>query len=564
MRVSWLAVALLLHIALATAYAIATPAFEGPDENSRYEYAQHLANAGKLPLAPALAQARGLPQTDGVLLAHDPPAYYALLAGALLATGADAAIFAPRLNPRFGAPDDPARFLRFEHGSTQGEGPLRLLRLISVAIGALSIVLVHRLGRACCPTNARVADLAALLVACLPMWSFLHGVVHSDTMATALACGTLLALTRWLDGTTRSGRAGVGLGLLLGLGLATKLSTLFLLPLAAAVAVAVLRRDRSRWPAIAAALLVAAAIALPTLLRNHALYGDALALGVHDATFTPIPPEARSNWLFFGYLPTIFPSLFGRFGWFALPPAELLVWIGALATALAVAGWLRGRRNAHVRLPVRHRALLLAALLLVFAATTHFNWSAAQPQGRLLFPAIGPAAVLLAAGMLQLAHGWRGRLGFALALPATAVWVFVGWFLPAFDPALAPAPAWHRSVVDARRPDAARATIAWQIGDLPPTATPPTLRWSEPAAPPDARYALYAHDEHGRVWLAAFEWGGGALALAGGEAVMPDAAFGLLPTDRDVLLTLRRAPVGAGDDPAALPHSPPLRYRRLR
>jgi hypothetical protein len=564
MRVSWLAVALLLHIALATAYAVATPAFEGPDENSRYEYAQHLANAGKLPIAPALAQARGLPQTDGVLLAHDPPAYYALLAGVLLATNADATIFAPRLNPRFGAPGDPARFLHFEHGSAQGEGTLRLLRMVSVALGALSVWLVHRLGRACCPTNARVADLAALLVACLPMWSFLHGVVHSDTMATALACATLLALTRWLDGAVRSARAGAGLGLLLGLGLATKLSTLFLLPLAAAVAGAVLRRDRSRWPAIAAALLVAAAVALPTLLRNHALYGDALALSVHDATFAPIPPAARPNWLLFGYLPTIFPSLLGRFGWFALPPAEPLVWTSALVALLAAAGWLRGRRDAGARAPVRHRALLLATLLLVFAATTHFNWSAAQPQGRLLFPSIGPAAVLLAAGLVRLSHGWRGRILGALALPATALWVFVGWFLPAFDPALALAPAWHRSVVDARRPDAARATIAWQVGELPPTATPPTLRWSEPAAPPDASYALYAHDEHGRVWLAAFEWSSGWLALAGGEAVMPDAAFGLLPTDRDVLLTLRRAPVAADDDPAALPHSPPLRCRRLR
>jgi 4-amino-4-deoxy-L-arabinose transferase-like glycosyltransferase len=388
--------------------------------------------------------------------------------------------------------------------------------------------------------------------------------VHSDALATTLACAALLALVRQLDGDARGVRAGAGLGLLLGLGLATKLSTLFLLPLAGGVAVVVLRCDRSRWPAVAAALAVAAAVALPTLLRNHALYGDALALGVHDATFAPIPPEARLPWLFFGYLPTIFPSLLGNFGWFALPPARPLVWAGGLVVALALAGWLRGRRDAAVRTPVRHRALLFAALLLVFAATTHFNWKAPQPQGRLLFPAIGPAAVLLAAGLLQLAHGWRARRAVALALPATALWVFVGWFLPAFDPALAPAPAWHRSVVDARRPDAARATIGWQVGELPPSATPPLLRWSDPTAPADARYALYAHDEHGRVWLAAFEWSSGALALTGGEAAMPDAAFGLLPTDRDVLLTLRRAPVAAGDDPAALPHSPPLRLRRLR
>lgn len=563
MRVHWLAVALLLHLALATAYAVATPAFEGPDENSHYEYAQHIANAGALPLAPGLATARGLPQTAGAQLAHHPPAYYALLAAVLVATRTDATVFSPKLNPRFGQPDAAARHLKFEHGSGQGEGVLRLLRFVSVALGAVSVWLVHRLGRVCCPANARVADVAALLVACLPMWSFLHGVLNSDALATTLAAATLLALARWLAGDARGVRAGAGLGLLLGVAFATKLTTLFLLPLAGAVAAVVVRRDGRALAAVAAALATAAAVAAPLLLRNLDLYGDALARNVHDAAFAPIPPEARPNWLLFGYLPTIFPSLLGRFGWFSLPPAPLLAWTGLAVVALALAGWLRRRLPAAGRAEVRHRWLLLGALLLVFAGASHFNWTAPQPQGRLLFPAVGPAAVLLAAGLVQVSHGWRWRSAGAVALPATALWVFTAWFLPAFTPGLAPAPGWHRSLTDARLPDARATAIAWQDGELPPSATPPTLRWSAAEAPADAGYALYAHDDRGRVWLAAFEWSGSTLALRGGTATMPAAAFALLPTDRDVLLTLRRAPVAADDDPAALPHSPPLRFRRL-
>lgn len=563
MRVSWLAVALLLHVAFATAYAVATPAFEGPDENSHYEYAQHVANAGKLPLAPGLAQARGLPQTAGAQLAHHPPAYYALLAGVLVATGTDATVFAPKLNPLFGAWEEPARFLKFEHGSGQGEGVLRLLRLVSVALGALSVWLVHRLGRACCPTNARVADVAALLVACLPMWSFLHGVLNSDVLATTLSCASLLALVRWLDGDFRGVSAGAGLGALLGLALVTKLTTLFLLPIAFVVAVVVLRRDRRHVAGIATALATAAVIALPVLLRNQQLYGDALARSVHDAAFAPIPPEARLDWLLQGYLPTIFPSLLGHFGWFALPPAMPMVLLGAAVVALALAGFLRSGRDRAAATPLRHRALLAGALALVFAGTTQFNWSAPQPQGRLLFAAVGPAAVLLAAGLVQLSHGLRGRVGFVLALPATALLVFVGWFGPAFAPGLAPAPAWQRALTNARPAADATPGIAWATNELPPSATPPTLRWRDATAPTGTRYALYASDDHGRVWLAAFEWSGGALGLTGGEAAMPDAAFALLPKDRDVQLTLRRAPVAADDDPTQLPTSPTLRFRRL-
>jgi hypothetical protein len=151
MRRSLLWLALLCHLALATCYLLRTPSFEAPDENSHYEYGWFLANARELPLAPSLGQQRGLPQTASAVLAHHPPLYYGLLAVTLAASGQRDAIFAPRRNPRFGDPAFPGRRLNFEHGSGQGDGPLRLLRALSVLLGAITIVAVHRLGRRCCP-----------------------------------------------------------------------------------------------------------------------------------------------------------------------------------------------------------------------------------------------------------------------------------------------------------------------------------------------------------------------------------------------------------------------------
>ncbi|MCU0863787.1 MAG: glycosyltransferase family 39 protein [Planctomycetes bacterium] len=572
----WLA--LLCHLVLAGSYAAMTPSFEGPDENSHYEYAQFLAHAGTLPLAPGLAAARGLPQTDGAVLAHHPPLYYALLAGMLRALGRADTVFGPLEHADFGNPASPARHLHLLHGNGQGEGVLLLLRLLSVALGAMTIVCVHRLGRRCCPNAPRVADLAALLVACLPMFSFLHGVLNSDVLATTLAAAVLLRLVKLLQTERIRARTGLLLGALLGAALLTKLTALFLLPLTALTfAVAWWqRRDRTgdRGPLVAAGVLTLVA-ALATsgwwFVRNAQLYGDPLALSVHDAAFQPIPPELRWSYLLGtepwpasvpSFLPTVFTSLLGQFGWFSLPPPRALLWLAATVTALAAVGIALAtvpRQRKHWPRPAW---LLWVAALLVFAGTAQFNWKAPQPQGRLLFPALGPAAVLLAAGLVQLSASLRWRRWLLPLLPATALVVLFGWFRPAFAPQLAPAPAWHRALVgDIVTPPNA-PTLRWAIGLPAASVAPPTLRWEDPGAPADTRYTLYAFEPNGRVRLASHEWSHGRVVLQGTEVLLPDAIWSMLPSDVDLQLRLRRIPTRADEDPATLPHSPPLPFRR--
>jgi hypothetical protein len=565
----WLA--LLCHLVLASGYAISTPSFEGPDENSHYEYAQFLAHAGTLPLAPGLATARGLPQTDGAVLAHHPPLYYALLATAMRAAGRADTVFGPLAHPGFGNPASPAPHLHYLHGSGQGEGILVLLRLLSVALGAITIVCVHRLGRRCCPDAPRVADLAALLVACLPMFSFLHGVLNSDVLATTLAAAVLLQLTGALPAERIPMRTAAALGALLGMALLTKLTTLFLLPLTALVFAVVWwrRRGQDGGTVLRAALLtllVMLAVSGWWFVRNAQLYGDPLALSVHDAAFQPLPPELRWRYLLgtepVAFLPAVFASLLGQFGWFSLPPHPALLWVAAAVTALAavglaVAAFARERRH----WPAPAWLLGLAALL-VFAGTAHFNWKARQPQGRLLFAAVGPAAVLLAAGLVQLSATLRWRRWLLPLLPSVAVIVWAGWFRPAFAPALAPAPAWHRAVVGHIVSPPGTPTIQWAAGLPTASSAPPTLRWEDPGAAADTRYTLYAFEAGGRVRLASHEWSHGSVVLQGNELTLPEALWTLLPPGVDLRLRLRRIPTTAEQDPAALQCSAPLTFRR--
>ncbi len=568
----WLALS--LHIALATAYAWETPAFEAPDENSHSEYAWHIANAGHLPITQALAQQRGLPQNEGAQLAHHPPLYYGLLAAAMAASGQDDVVFGPRVNPAFGKPGSPSRGLKFLHEARE-HALLRWLRLISVALGAVTICFVHRLGRLCCPEAPRVGDLAALLVACLPMWSSLHGSLNSDVLAATLSAATIYALAALLLAERVSTRSGAGLGALLGLALLTKLTAMFLVVLAAAIAAVLWRRARdtgadAKRP-IGAAVLTTLALCAWQLVRNWQLYDDPLAMRAHDAAFTPLPAELR--WAYFfgaapwpdgvpSFLPTIFTSLFGRFGWFAVPPHATWPWIGAGVTILAGLGLVRARCNRERSHWPRAVWLLTAAVALVFAGTAWFNLSAPQPQGRLLAPAVAPASVLLAAGLLRATASIPHRTLLALLLPAAAGATFWLTLLPGLDAADAPAPPDHRSLVGGivRAHD---ESIAWR-GPPPgaPANAPLQLSWSDPGAPAGTRYTLYVFDDAGRVWLATHEWSKGGIVIEGDSLVLDEVAWAFVPSGRPLFCRLRRVPDDPEVAPESLPATPPLAFKR--
>ncbi|MCX6563282.1 MAG: hypothetical protein NTU60_06720 [Candidatus Aminicenantes bacterium] len=53
--------------------------------------------------------------------------------------------------------------------------------------------------------------------------------------------------------------------------------------------------------------------------------------------------------------------------------------------------------------------LLIVALLATFGAVYYYNLTYTQPQGRLLFPALGAIAVLMAVGLKYLFSGIKTR-----------------------------------------------------------------------------------------------------------------------------------------------------------
>jgi len=581
MRSPLLLLALAIHLVMAGSYAWRTPAFEGPDENSHYEYAWHIANARKLPINPALAAQRGLPQVEGCVLAHHPPLYYTLLATVLRVAGRDDAVFGPRNNPNVAMPKHPGRRMFFLH-EDQPPPLLVALRFVSVLLGAGTIVVVFAFARVVVPDVPAVAGTAAVAVASLPMFSFLHGVLNSDALATLLSSATLLVCAQLLRAGGERLARFVTLGALLGLAALSKSTTLFLGGVAAITGLSLLWRARGtpRLRATFARLAVAAAIALALcgwqFWRSWSLYGDPLGMNAHDASFQVMPPAFRWPYLLGplytgdtplppgvpSFVPDVFTSLLGRFGWFTTPPAQWTIWFGAALTATSLLGVVAASfPNARRHLP-RPLWLLLLPMALVLLGTAWFNTKVAQPQGRLLFPAIAPAAALFAAGLVRATSWLPQRRWLLAAFPAVAIAAFATTFVPAFDPADARAPADHRELVG-HIVTTEDETIAWRtsLDDVVLTA-PPTLRWHDDGAPPGTKYTLYAFDECGRVWLATHEWTKGALVIEGDELRVPDAAWSFVPKGVPMRFRLRRAPSNADQDVADLPATPPLPFTR--
>ncbi|MEK7768015.1 MAG: hypothetical protein AAB368_17420, partial [bacterium] len=161
------------------------------------------------------------------------------------------------------------------------------------------------------------------------------------------------------------------------------------------------------------------------------LYGDPLGW---RHLLLAYPHEAAGRSLASSYFWTIregrfplevFMSFWGKFGWMTvkLSPATY----GALA-ALTVGGALGALKAVvHPGPRERHSRPLLALLMLHVAGAVvlllRYNITGTpQPQGRYLFPALGPLMILLAAGIRSWSSRRAGRRGPSRRL----VWALVG------------------------------------------------------------------------------------------------------------------------------------------
>jgi len=204
----WLLPAIILvYLILATLYAAFTPDWQAPDEPAHYNYIRYLAEQHRFPvLKPGDYTAEYLEEIKAARFPaemsiapiryefHQPPLYY---------------ILAVPVYGLFG-------------------GSLLPLRLLSVAMGALLLLVVCWTVQALVPDRAFLALGATAFVAFLPMHLAMTAAVNNDTLAELLLATILLLSIRYLKlpgsalGQPEGRRLLILLGITTGLGLLTK------------------------------------------------------------------------------------------------------------------------------------------------------------------------------------------------------------------------------------------------------------------------------------------------------------------------------------------------------
>jgi len=439
----WLAV---LYLALALAYGVVVPPFEGLDEIEHFGVVRYVAEVGRLPV-----------QGDAALTAYhvrqeasQPPLYYLLARPLLRLTGVSTTDTGNYLtpNPYVTCGDDAIRAnkaaLRHDpfdesfpwHGALLA---VHLLRVFSTLLQTFTVVGVYAIAQRVFPHRPGVPALAAALTAFNPQFLIVASNVNNDNVATpVIIWGVYVTVLVVQKGLTF--RRAVALGALMGLASLSKLTGLLLLPLAALAVVLHLRSasqqvGKSAIRNLAVLAGVALAVAGWWYIRNWQLYGDLSGLApMLDIVGRrgPVPLGLLlSEWSL------VFRSYWGQFPCaFFDSSLYYSAWVLIAALGLIGAVWGLMRERATIRVTL---FILVSWLALVLIGWLRWNLTTPAPGGRLLFTAVGATSTLLAYGLTCQLPIRPPRSTFfvysgSIAMAGVGLLALLAWVRPLFAP----------------------------------------------------------------------------------------------------------------------------------
>lgn len=467
----------IVYSALALAYSIIIPPFEGLDEVEHFGVVRYMADTGRLPV-----------QGDAALAAYhvrqeasQPPLYY-LVAGPLLrATGISTADTTAYLTPNpyvtCGTENLRANKATLRHDPFAEAFPwratllaLHLLRGWSIVLQAFTVAGVYAIARRVFSNRPGLATLAAALTAFNPQFLIVAASVNNDNLATPVTTWAVyLTVVVLQQGITL--RRALVLGALIGLAALSKLTGLLLLPLVviawlmsqapSTLSSTFTRLSKTRpatpmdklglakikitwpdFPYLAAIGFVTFGVSGWWYIRNWQLYGDPTGLApMLDIVGRrgPVPLG-----LLISELSLVFRSYWGQFSCaFFDSPLYYSAWavVAGLGLLGAVIGLRRERAN-----PRLAPYLLVVWFALVFIGWLRWNLITPAPGGRLLFTAVGATSTLLAFGLTSLfssffprstlhaSRSWFLAHGLAAALLLVGILALPMWVRPLFAP----------------------------------------------------------------------------------------------------------------------------------
>jgi 4-amino-4-deoxy-L-arabinose transferase-like glycosyltransferase len=466
-----LALIVALYVIVGVIYSLATPVLEASDEFKHYPYVQYVQIHHDLPVLDPPTCLETPSKCPWLQDGGQPPTYYILLAAATswIDTSDLSGLRRVNWHAFIGNPGQVCNKNLIIHRPEQEAYPwdgavlaVHLCRLITVVIGAGSVLLTYLAVRELFPDRPALTLGATALTAFNPMFIFVNASVNNDAMTTFVGCLNLLMFLRLArDGLQERlplWRYGL-VGLTMGLFLLTKLSALTALMLLPIVLAWISYRRWSWRPLVVGLTVIIAVAALMSgwwFARNWRLYGDPTGLnafieiqgrrGGFPSLQDWIEEFVTFRWTYWGLFgavnvmaPTWVYRLFDvlslagliGFGIWVVRSGEL----GRLLQVLRTKASLRslGTCKASSRPPLWWIPAVWGAIL--FVSVLRWTWIFYSFQGRFMFPNIGGISALLMVGLHQWVpakHRPALSLGVGLTVLVIAAMLPFTSILPAY------------------------------------------------------------------------------------------------------------------------------------
>lgn len=407
-----------VYCTLSVMYAILTPPWESPDEPAHYLYVSQLAARWHPPQKSSIKQTNSFSKDQAFISSnyewYQPALGYlpAAVVYKVLAIIAPDSLpkQIPSLSSQF--PAIPSRYNIFIHSDSgifqvwDDAWGLLIIRILLSLLGLPVIFAAYRLGGLADNKKSGFLGIAAAgWVAFLPQFTFINASVRSDTLTNAIAALVFLTAVLMQTSGEQRDRNALLTGILLGLGLISKNTFVYMLPIGLIAVILSAPRAPRTW--LRLTMLVLAPALILWGVYYLAFVEARAAFAYTLTTALKINPELLT-WKHLQEIPEplLIDLFYARFGWANVaPPAiwsKIAFGFWSVGICITLVQSVRFSRKPELSQQMKIIALLLVGMLLAFIGVVRFNLSVVQPQGRLLFPALLPWAILGLWGVWQI------------------------------------------------------------------------------------------------------------------------------------------------------------------